>query len=383
MGKTSILNRRNFLVGSSVVVLSGFGATYYMLNKRAPLGFEPTQSLIQRGEEFLSKNISIDIHAHPGRSFVAGAHGLDLQMKVYAATSLFEERAIADMRKGGLTVASFATVSDFQVLGLSEKGIASSREFTPGEAWQSYQDQRDRIVSFSKREGMRLIRSSGDVISAKNEKQLGILFTAEGGDFLEGNLDRLEACYADGLRSITLVHYHINEIGDIQTAPAKHNGLTDFGSALVQSMNSLGIVIDLAHASKQTAIDALELSEKPVVVSHAGINRSEFSHPRFIDLDLAKKVTEKGGVIGAWPAGLGLTSLSDYIDQILYLVDAVGEDHVSIGSDMDANYKPVYDNFDSLPLIAGMLLDRGMGEAGTAKVLGRNYLRVMKTVEHV
>ena len=383
MADRKIFSRRNFMIGGSVIAMSGIGAVYYKFNERAPLGFEPTEALIHKGKQFLSKHISIDIHAHPGRSFVAGAHDLNLQMRAYAATSLFESRALKDMKRGGLTVASFATVSDFQLLEIGEMGITAAREFRPGEAWRSYLNQKDRIVSFSDHEGIRLIRSVGDINDTKNENQMGILFTAEGGDFLEGKLERLEACYADGLRSITLVHYHINEIGDIQTAPEKHKGLTDFGKAVVKSMNQIGMVIDLAHASKQTALDAIEISSKPVVVSHAGINRSEFSHPRFIDLELARLVAENGGIIGAWPAGIGLSSLSDYIDQLFYLVDAVGVNHISIGSDMDGNYKPVYDNFDSLPLIAGMLLDRGMGEAGTAKVLGGNYLRLMASVSAI
>lgn len=377
MAMKKILSRRNLLIGGAGIVVGGLSVAVYMANKRAPLGFEPTQALIQKGKDFLAQHFSIDIHAHPGRSFVAGAHDLSLQMKAYAATGLFEERSFEDMKAGGLTVSSFATVSDVQLLTVGKTGISASREFNPGEAWQSYQDQKDRIVSLTKQSGIVLIRSSDEIPQAKENNDLGILFTAEGGDFLEGNIERLETCYDDGLRSITLVHYHINEIGDIQTAPEKHHGLTDFGKTLVKSMNALGMVIDLAHASKQTALDVLDVTDKPVVVSHAGINRATFTHPRFIDIDLARRVTENGGVIGAWPAGIGLTNLNDYIDQIFYLIDAVGIDHVSIGSDMDGNYKPVYDNFDSLPLIAGMLLNRGMGEAGTAKVLGENYYRVM------
>ncbi len=91
-------------------------------------------------------------------------------------------------------------------------------------------------------------------------------------------------------------------------------------------------------------------------------------------------VAETGGIIGAWPAGLGLLTLADYIDQIFRLVDDVGIDHVALGTDMDANYKPVFDDYELTPLLVGSLLKRGMSEEETAKFIGGNFMRVFKQV---
>lgn len=287
---------------------------------------------------------------------------------------------MGDMNAGGLTMASFATVSDFQVLGVSETGIAAVREFEPGEAWLSYKKQVARLHKMLDQGLMLPVLDPDDPGKVKMQGKVGALFTAEGGDFLQGSLEHLDQAYSDGLRSITIVHYHINEIGNIQTAATKHAGLTGFGRNLIKAMNQKGMLIDLAHAAKATAMDAIELSIKPVMVSHTAIRGEGFDSPRFIDLDQAKLVAEGGGIVGAWPAGIGLSSLSDFTDQILRTIDLIGIDHVALGTDMDANYKPVFDNYRQLPLLVGALLKRGLSEAEATRFLGGNFLRVFREV---
>jgi membrane dipeptidase len=91
-------------------------------------------------------------------------------------------------------------------------------------------------------------------------------------------------------------------------------------------------------------------------------------------------VTGAGGIIGAWPAGIGSSSLADFVDQVLALVDAVGAEHVAVGSDMDGNYKPVLTGYADFPLLAAALLYRGVSEQDTARVLGTNFLRLFDEV---
>lgn len=83
-----------------------------------------------------------------------------------------------------------------------------------------------------------------------------------------------------------------------------------------------------------------------------------------------------GGIIGSWPSGIGQTTFADYIDSIQRLVDAVGINHVAIGTDMDANYRPVFRNYRDWGLIPAALLARGLGESDVAKIMGENFLRV-------
>ena len=375
-----MVTRRKLLIGSGLTAAALGGAYVMFRPPKVSTGISLSDAEIADARAFLSKVFSIDVHAHPGRSFVANAENLGASIKMYSIGGAFEQDTVADMNAGGLTMASFSTVSDFQVLGVGETGITSVREFEQGEAWKSYQTQMARLHEMLDQGLMLSVLAPDDVAKVKARNQVAAFLTAEGGDFLEGSIEHLDEAYADGLRCITIMHYHVNEIGDIQTAPAKHNGLTEFGRQLVKSMNQKGMLVDLAHASRDTAIDAIEISDKPVMVSHCAIRGEGFDSPRFIDFDQAKLVAEGGGIIGAWPAGIGLSNLSDFVDQIFRSIDLVGIDHVCLGTDMDANYKPVFDNYRQLPILVGALLKRGLSREEASKFLGGNFMRVFREV---
>jgi membrane dipeptidase len=376
-----LTTRRKFLLGTASTLLASAAAGWYYFNKKPPLGMEVDEDTLEVGRQFLNKIISADVHAHPGRSFVKNAHNLSGKINLYAAMGSFEDETITDLVAGGFTLASFATVADFQLLGLKESGgLKAVREFNPGEAWQSYQIQLASLQQVLKDDRVTLVLKPDDVIEAKKNNKVAAFFTSEGADFLEGSLERLEECYQDGMRSLTLVHYHINEIGDIQTAPPRYKTLTPFGINLVKQMNNKGMLIDLAHAARGTSLKAMEVTQKPVMISHTAIRREGFDNARFIGMDEAKMAASTGGIIGAWPAGFGLLTLADYIDQIFHLVDEIGIDHVALGTDMDANYKPVFYSYKQGPLLAGTLLKRGMSKTEAAKILGGNFMRVFREV---
>lgn len=375
-----MVSRRKLLIGSGLSIAAAGTGYWWIQPGKENTGLTLTEEDIARGRALLSKVISVDVHAHPGRSFVVNAENLGTSIRIFSVGGAYEEDTVGDMNAGGLTMASFATVSDFQVLGVSETGIAAVKEFEPGEAWLSYKKQVARLHKMLDQGLMLPVLDPDDPGEVKMQGKVGALFTAEGGDFLQGSLEHLDQAYSDGLRSITIVHYHINEIGDIQTAAPKHAGLTSFGRNLIKAMNQKGMLIDLAHAAKATAMAAIELSIKPVMVSHTAIRGEGFDSPRFIDLDQAKLVAEGGGIVGAWPAGIGLTSLSDFTDQILRTIDLIGIDNVALGTDMDANYKPVFDNYRQLPLLVSALLKRGLSETEATRFLGGNFLRVFREV---
>ena len=120
----------------------------------------------------------------------------------------------------------------------------------------------------------------------------------------------------------------------------------------------------------------VEISTKPVMISHSNLATPTANHPRMISAEHAKLIAAAGGIIGAWPSGFGQSTFADYIDSIQRLVDAVGVDHVAIGTDMDANYKPVLRSYRDWSLISAALLARGLHESEVAKILGANFLRV-------
>lgn len=376
----ALLTRRRLLLGGSAALLAAAGASvWWWRQPRAPIGFAYNDDELARAIAFLAAHPVIDAHAHPGRTFVRGAEHVRGLVRAYVWLGTFERRTVAAMRTGGVDVAAFAAVADFQTLALSEAtGLTSAREFEEGEAWASYRRQIDNLNALVAAGLVQRIDQPADVAAVHARKQIGALFTVEGGDFLEGRPERVAQAYADGVRSITLMHYRNNELGDVMTEPPRHGGLTEAGAAVVREMNRVGMVVDLAHASEATAFGALQVSTRPCIASHTHVQRQAAGVPaRFISQDLATAIASGGGgVIGAWPAGIGIGDLNGFVERTIELIDHVGIEHVCMGTDMDANYKPVLDTYAKLPIYVAGLLQRGLAEDDVAKLVGGNFLRV-------
>lgn len=321
----------------------------------------------------------IDVHAHPGRCFLAGApHGDPLAERIGGDGSA---AALQAARGAGLAAVSFATVADLAVLApRADGGLHARRPFRPGEARADHQRQLAGIVALVARESASIARTAGDVENAHAHGETAILLTCEGGDFLEGIVDRVDEAQAQGMSSLTLVHYRVNELGDIQTDPAVHGGLTDFGRDVVAACNRLGIVVDCAHATFATTLGVLEVSGVPVMISHSHLDHVERSHPRLLSQDHARAVAEAGGLIGAWPSGMTSATFDDFVHEIARLVDLIGIDHVAIGTDLDANYKPVVTEHGEFARIAASLTARGFTPMEVDQVLGRNALELYRAV---
>ena len=376
MGKLT----RRVLIGAGAAAVAGAAYGAHKLRKRpapAPLGFELTDEERARGVAFLTANPAIDAHAHPGQTFVRGASGLPPLLQVYSAKGSFERRTVADMAEGGLAASSFAAVADFNVLDLlKDKGLVERRPFKPGEAWASYKTQIANLKRLARDGLVTAMSTPGEMDRVRASGKPGAIWTVEGADFLEGSAERLQEAHADGVRSITLMHYRANEISEPMTDAGHDSALSAAGEAIAREMNRLGMLIDLAHMPETAARRVLEITDRPVMVSHTHISTPDLAHPRFISTALANEVAASGGLIGAWPSGIGISTLAGYADRIFQLIDTVGIDHVCIGTDMDANYKPVFDDYRRLPDLAGLLLKRGLGEQEAAQFFGGNLLRV-------
>lgn len=378
----SLFARRKFLIGAGVGVAVAGAAGYFLLRPNpAPIGFNVSPGELEQARTFLAGHVSIDAHAHPGRTFLRGAQNVSGKLWLGTLLGSSEDAAVRDMRAGGLTAAAFAAVSDVQTLGEQGEGLAAVREFEPGEAWTSYKRQIANLNALSANGLVYPVRTTDDFAAAQAAGKPGAFLTVEGGDCLEGKPERVAELFADGVRSITLVHYRNNELGDIITGEPVHGGLSDAGVATVRAMNEAGILIDIAHASEATAFGAIKASTRPVIASHVHINTEAHQHPRFISGDLAKAIVETGGgIVGAWPAGIGITDMAGYVIRTLELIDAVGIDHVCMGTDMDANYKPAFDTYANLPYYVAGLRQRGLADADVAKVIGENFLRIFRAV---
>ena len=375
-------SRRRVFSGLGVAAVAvGAGVYWAARPTPAPIGFPISPDELAAARQLLAQYPAFDAHAHPGRSFVDGAENLSGLVWIYAKLGSFEDDTIADMRAGGLAGAALAAVADFQALGLQGEGLAAVRAFEPGEAWASYRRQIGRLQGLASQGLVFPVKAAGDVGAARAAGNVGALLTVEGGDFLEGRVDRVALAHADGVRSITLMHYRNNELGDIITGEPVHKGLTATGIAVVREMNRLGMLVDVAHASEPTALGAIDASSQPVIASHVHVH-GKTTHPRFISPALMRAVVARGGgLVGAWPAGIGIVDLRGFVDRALELVEIAGIDHVCLGTDMDANYKPVFDTYAHLPHFVAGLAQRGLAEADIARLIGGNYLRLLAAVQ--
>ncbi|MFD0849106.1 dipeptidase [Sphingosinicella xenopeptidilytica] len=356
--------------------LAAAGTVFPATGRASSTTLSPDQ--IEAGRAFLRDHVSVDVHAHPGRFFLRGVTMPSPRLQAYGAP--FEIEAAAAMRDGQVSCGFFSGVADMSLLEFTpERGLHATRDFQPGEAWADYTRQIGTLKALVASGGTVDGRSVRSIAEAHERRAVAATFAIEGGDFIEDRLDRVAQAYADGVRSITIVHYHVNQIGDIQTETDVHGGLTPLGRDIVREMNRTGIIVDVAHATLAVTRDVAAITERPLLLSHSNVTaRNAPPHPRLVTPDHARIVAETGGVIGSVPSGINQSSFEDWIESILRLVDTVGIDHVAIGTDMDANYRPVFTDYRQWPLIPAALLARGMSAVETAKVMGGNALRLME-----
>jgi len=284
-------------------------------------------------------------------------------------------------RAAGVTVLCLSAVADFAVLRPDPAtGLRAVRDFRPGEAYADYQRQLAGIGEAVAAAGAEVATSAADLDRAARDGRIAVLLGCEGGDFLEGDLGRLEPARASGLTVLTLVHYRVSEIGDVQTEAPVHDGLSRLGRDVVAESNRLGIVIDCAHASFATTMAVLETSSQPVIISHGQLGYPGTSHPRLMTAPHAAAVAEAGGLVGAWPCGITSRSLADFGTEIIRLTEAAGPDHVALGTDLDGNYRPVLTSYDQLTDLARLLQDRGLASDRVHQILGGNALTLLHSI---
>lgn len=321
----------------------------------------------------------VDVHAHPGRCFLAGLGGDDPLVRMLGSAEI--GAGVAAAAAAGLAAITLSTVADLRVLAPDPvKGLTASRAFGPGEAYRDHRRQLDAITTALAGLGVPVATSAAQIEAAQAAGAVSALLSCEGGDFLDGRLEPLAEARAAGASSLTLVHYRVNEIGDVQTEEPVHGGLTGFGRTVVAECNRLGLIVDCAHATFETTLGVLAVSSQPVMVSHSHLGSGAGSHPRLLSREHALAVATAGGLIGAWPAGVVSTSLADFADEVARLAELIGPRHVAIGTDLDANYRPVLRSYADFALLPGLLGGRGFGQADIDQVLGANALRLLRDV---
>ncbi len=318
-------------------------------------------------------SLTIDMHSHAGRVTVS-------RNPAIGAERPFAPLA-APMRAGGMNVACLAIVTDTTVTRVSSdrKRFEAYRSPAPGELYALGLTEFARVHTLIEREQLSVVTSSAS-LQANGQTGPCAIISAEGGDFLEGQLDRVDEAYSRyQLRHLQLTHYRVNELGDIQTAPPEHGSLTDFGAQVVRRCNQLGVVVDVAHGTFDLVKQAASVSTKPLVLSHSALATHPSTRSRRISPDHARAVAETGGVIGIWPSSGTFSDLQDMAEGVKRMADVVGVEHVGMGTDLLGFISPpVFGSYRQLPEYAGHLLDTGFSNDEVGKILGGNYRRVFE-----
>lgn len=280
-----------------------------------------------------------------------------------------------------------------------------------------------------------LARNGAELYAVLNESKLAAMLALEGGHMIEDDLSKLEAFYKRGVRYMTLTWNNSNSWAtsasdETNKKDLKNKGLTNFGKKVIQRMNQLGMLVDVSHVGEATFWDVINTSTKTVFASHSNVY-ALCPHERNLKDDQIKAIAKCGGVIqvnffsgfldpayfenksafinkhkseydALMASGKHIYRTEEFlfnkyrdevevfrapfemvIEHIEYIINLVGIDYVGIGSDFDGIESPAMqlDDVTTYPLITKALVERGYSKEEISKVLGGNFLRVLKAYE--
>jgi membrane dipeptidase len=246
---------------------------------------------------------------------------------------------------------------------------------------------------------MKLILYREDVPSAPTPETVHFVLSFEGGRPLEGRIENLRNFYCLGLRAMQITWNLRNELADGVKEERTGGGLSQFGRAVVSEMERLGMIIDLAHISRAGWFDVLAVASGPVCCSHSNCKKLHH-HFRTVDDEQIKALAKSGGVLGVNAIATMVAAeptLDKLVDHIVHIAELVGIDHVGLGLDFVKDDGPLYpedeifgvgqnklipnfENEDDLINITEHLLKRQFRENEITKILGGNFLRVLRQV---
>ncbi len=212
--------------------------------------------------------------------------------------------------------------------------------------WENTEESFKRIEEWKKRfkENKDILihaKTSEDILEAKKNNKVAILFGFQNSAPIANDIYLVEKFFLEGLRFMQLTYNNQTPLGG-GCFELKDSGLSRFGKQVIEEMNRLGMIVDLSHAGRQTCLDAINHSNKPVAISHAN---PKFFHQsiRNIDNDVLIELSKKNGFIGLslYPYHLknkGDCSIEDFCLMVKELINLIGVDHIGIGSDLCNNW---------------------------------------------
>ncbi|HHE70876.1 MAG TPA: diguanylate cyclase [Chloroflexi bacterium] len=322
---------------------------------------------------------------------------------------------IFEYRRGGREFTGYAGLARSGLDIYFENFMDGTALITSANGWKwtdIIHDLGTHLADIDHQDMVYLARTLSDLYRAKPEGRIAMVACLEAATACENEVDRVDVLYGFGVRVMGITYSESNACGSGLKEP-NDGGLTTFGRQVVRRMNKLGMTIDISHCGDKTALDVIEASEKPVLITHAGA-RALWDIPRLFPDDVLKACAAAGGVIGI-EAAPHTTLTADYprhcIDSVMqhfeYTANLVGIDHVAFGPDTlfgdhvglhhafaaqlsisSASSGPA---FEEVPYVKGMenpgenfpniirwLVSHGYSREDIRKVVGRNVLRVLE-----
>lgn len=247
-----------------------------------------------------------------------------------------------------------------------------------------------------------------EIDSARSSNKLVLGLNVQDTELVHDDFGRLHTLRQLGVRHMLLAYQTRNRAADGCAEPSDA-GLSLFGRELVHAMNQAGIVVDVSHTGRQSSLDAMQVSDAPVIFSHSGA-LAICKHIRNIDDMQIKACADTGGVIGILGIGAFLGDPAASTDAVFrhidHVVQLVGPEHVGIGSDFIDDMKPTWAAMEGsktgawrdpygtqlyegdafrpeqlMPLIE-LMLNRGYSADAVQGILGNNFRRVYEHAEN-
>jgi membrane dipeptidase len=251
------------------------------------------------------------------------------------------------------------------------------------------------------------IDSAEDLAAVHGSGRTGILIGIQNSSHFRSAAD-VEHFHALGQRVSQLTYNSRNMIGNGSTERID-GGISDFGVAVVEEMNRVGMAVDVSHSGDRTTLDACEVSRAPVLYTHSNARALNPGHPRCKTDEAIRRMAGTGGVMGItgvrnFVAAEEPTTIEHYLDHFDHVRDLVGVEHLGIGSDIDlhgyddmpaeqyealkANYKGSYAFRDKIDIdeiahpkrmfdVTDGLIRRGYTDDHIQGILGGNFQRVL------
>jgi membrane dipeptidase len=348
---------------------------------------------------------------------------------------------LSDQIKSGIDIGLLQKGGNFDLVraeqgGLDVQVFSVWSDYTGGFAWANRQiDSLDALI---KRHPDLIVkvRTASELKSAVKQGKMAALFGVEGGHMIENKIENLEALAKRGMTYMTLTWNNSTPWSSsayeetFKKDSLKQIGLSDLGKQIIKRMNELGVIVDLSHVGEISFYDAIKASVKPVMASHSsayvfnahqrnlkddqiiaiartgGVVFVNF-YSGFIDSTYSRKQKEYAARHKAELSSLAIryqsrskaseeinvkyrqeiedmrAPLSLLIDHIDHMVKLVGADHVGLGADYDGaeSYPKGLDDVSKYPLITEALLQRGYSAKDVKKILGGNFIRLLRKNE--